>query len=319
MPSTYTPNIGLELVARGDFVGTWDTPTNSNWSVTDLVVGGLTTINAAAGSVVLGAAQFQCETIVINSTLLASITLTFPTSFTKQYTIYHNATGSSAFTITLGTTSASGNVLCAIPGEYIDVINLGSAGIVYKNLGRVGSYVDIATSSMPNWVTGCTLPPYLNANGTTFSSASYPQLATILGSTTLPDFRGRNGYFLNEGTGRLTTAGAGIDGNTRFATGGTNGVTLGASQIPTITSTNSAQTITLPGYLSFTSNVQATVPVPSTGGLYSIYAPSGGADWLLNRTSIVSGIQTTYTNSSQAIVGVPAPGIVSGIRMIRAA
>lgn len=312
MVSTYTPNIQLEEPARGDYVGTWDTPVNSNMTLIDLVSAGLTTINAAAGSVVLAAAQFQCETIVINSTLLASITLTFPTSFTKQYTIYHNATGSSAFTITLGTTSASGNVLCAIPGEYIDVINLGSAGIVYKNLGRVGSYVDIATSSMPNWVTGCTLPPYLACTGATFSSASYPQLATILGSTTLPDMRGRTRIALDAGAGRVSSASAGFSPDTVAAGGGAQSVTLATSQIPAHTHAN---TLTDPGHSHF-----GQFSFNGSGGGAAITIVAGGFGLTQSVQTSTTGI--SITNASAGGGGahsVMQPTLAAGITMIRAA
>lgn len=217
MVSTFTPNIQIEEPARGDAVGTWDTPVNNNMTLLDLVCGAITTISGAAGSVTLSAAQFQSKTITFNSTLLASITITFPTSFKKSYEIYHTCTGSSAFTITLQTTVAGGQVVCAVPGEIIDVVNDGT-NIHYKNLGRVGSYMEVASAGVPIWITGCTVPPYLNCAGQTFSSATYPQLATILGSTTLPDARGRAHYTLDQGTGRLTGVLAG--GNTLLAAGG---------------------------------------------------------------------------------------------------
>lgn len=231
MVSTFTPNINLEEPARGDYVGTWDTPVNANMTVLDLVIGGRTTISGTAGSVVLSAAQFQCKTITFNSTLLASIAVTFPTSFTKSYELYHTCTGSSAFVITLQTTAAGGQVVCAPPGEITEVINDGT-NIRFKNLGRVGEYWDYAGSSVPAWVSGCTVAPYLNCDASTFSSATYPQLATILGSTTLPDSRGRGRSALNQGTGRLTSSQGNIDGNTNYAGGGSQSVTLASSQLP---------------------------------------------------------------------------------------
>jgi hypothetical protein len=233
MVSTFTPNIQLEEPARGDYVGTWDTPVNANMTLLDLIAGGRTTISGAAGSVVLAAAQFQCKTITFNSTLLASITVTFPTSFTKSYEIYHTCTGSSAFVITLQTTAAGGQAICCPPGEICEVINDGT-NIRFKNFGRVGSYWDYGGSSVPAWVSGCSVPPYLNCDASTFSAATFPQLAVILGSTTLPDRRGTIGYTLNQGTGRLTTALGGLDGNT-LGSVKTTQVTLSTSNLPPYT------------------------------------------------------------------------------------
>jgi hypothetical protein len=42
-------------------------------------------------------------------------------------------------------------------------------------------------SSVPSWISECTVPPYLVCDGTAFSSAIYPSLAAIIGP--LPDAR----------------------------------------------------------------------------------------------------------------------------------
>src|SRR5882757_9368301 len=219
MVSTFTPNIQLEEPARGDQVGVWDTPVNGNMTEIDLVVSAINTISLNNSPVVLAAAQFQSKGITFNSTLTGSCAITFPTSFKKSYEIFNTCTGSSAFVITLGTTAAGGQQIACPPGEIVDVVNDGT-NIRFKNLGRVGSYWDYAGSSVPAWVSGCTVPPYLNCDGTTFSAAIFPALAVVLGSTTLPDSRGRAGIALDAGVGRVSSAVSGVAGNTRFAAGG---------------------------------------------------------------------------------------------------
>jgi hypothetical protein len=215
--STFSPNLQLEEVARGGDVGTWDTPTNSNWSIVDLACGANAAIALNNTNVILNAAQFQSKTITFSSTLTGSVTITFPTSFTKSYEIQNLCTGIGSFTITLETTASGGQVICAPPGEIIEVLNDG-ANLKYKNFGRIGEYWDYAGSAVPNWVSGCTVPPYLNCNGTTFSAGTFPVLATVLGGTTLPDSRGRTRYALDAGTGRITGVFGG--GNTALAGGG---------------------------------------------------------------------------------------------------
>lgn len=219
MVSTFTPNIQLEEPARGDDVGTWDTPVNNNMTLLDLVAGGTATITLNNSNVTLSAAQFQCRTLVFNSTLTGSVTITFPTSFKKDYQIFNQCSGSSAFTVTLATTAAGGQVICAPPGEMVDVWNQG-ASLIFKNLGRIGEYVDYAGITVPGWVSGCTVPPYLNCDGTTFNAVTYPILNLILGGNTLPDSRGRSRATINQGAGRINGANCGIDGNTRGAAGG---------------------------------------------------------------------------------------------------
>lgn len=217
--STFTPNLDLELVARNADVGTWDTPTNSNWSLTDLAVGGIANITVNNSNVTLSAAQFQCRMLTFNSTLTGSITISFPSSFTKDYAVQNIATGSSAFTISMSINGSVGQSIVCPPGQTFDIFNDGT-NIKFKNLPPVGSYLDYAGASVPAWISFCTVPPYLNCDGTTFSATTYPALAAILGTTTLPDRRGTAGVTLNQGTGRVTTAGSNVDGQTRFSVGG---------------------------------------------------------------------------------------------------
>lgn len=300
MVSTFTPNIQLEEPARGDDVGTWDTPVNNNMTLLDLVSGAINTISLNNSPVVLSAAQFQSKNITFNSTLTGSVAITFPTSFIKSYQIRNICTGSSAFVIALGTTATGGKAICAPPGESIEVVNNGT-DLYFHNLGRIGSYWDYGGSSVPAWVSGCSVAPYLNCDGTTFSSATFPQLAVILGGNTLPDRRGTAGYTLNQGTGRLTTASGGLDGNTIFATKLTDSVTIGTSNLPPYTpaGTNSA------------------LNIPPVGNVVSV---GSGPQFAVGAAI---GAVPSFTGTPQGGVSDPmsaiGTGTVYGITMIRSA
>src|SRR5206468_1283702 len=121
------------------------------------------------------------------------------------------------------------------------------------------------------------------------------------GSTTfnLHDLRGRIPAGKDDmgGTpqGRLTTAGGGIDGATLGAIGGSQNVTLAANQIPTITSVNALQSI------SVTTNQSTRATNDSTtfqgGGTVAAYFANSGAS-LLSTASGNNSISVTYTNSS---------------------
>jgi hypothetical protein len=301
MVSTFTPNVGLEEPARGDYVGTWDLPVNANMTLIDLIVGGRTTISGAAGSVVLAAAQYQCKTITFNSTLAASITVTFPTSFTKSYEVFNNCTGSSAFIITLQTTAAGGQAVAIPPGEVCEVVNDG-ANIRFKNFGRVGSWWDYAGSSVPAWVSGCTVPPYLACIGGTFSSATYPQLATILGSTTLPDTRGRSRFALDQGAARLSSA---VTGFSPDAVGSGGGSQNFQSHTHTII-------ITDPGHTHGTN--ANTGPSTTGGGAFTI-----GANSAATINSAVTGISAVSSAAGTGNAGNVPPAYIGGLTLIRAA
>jgi hypothetical protein len=203
MVASFTPNVQLTEPARGDDVGTWDTPVNGNTTLLDLIVGGIATVTLNNSNVVLSAAQFQCRNITFVSTLTGTVTVTLPTSFTKSYEIQNLCTGSSAFTIGLNTTAAGGQGVGCPPGQTVDVFNDGT-NIKFKNLPAVGTYSDFATATVPLWLSACSVPPWLNCAGGTFSATTYPALNVYLGGNTLPDCRGTVSAALDQGAGRLT-------------------------------------------------------------------------------------------------------------------
>jgi hypothetical protein len=310
MVSTYTTALDLEKPARGDQVGTWDTPVNGNMDVIDAAFGQTATISGAAGSVVLAAAQFRADQITFNSTLLASITITFPTSFTKPYMVQNQCTGSSAFTITLTTTAAGGQAIVCPPWEIFDCVNDGT-NLKFRNFGRVGTYWDYAGSSVPSWVSGCTVPPYLNCDGTTFASSIYPALALILGSTTLPDSKGRFRATLNQGTARITsgTSTGGVDGNTAYASGGSQTTTLSSQNMPPIP-------ITDPGHTHTLNN--GTLVYRQTGALS---LQGGGSAAVNTNTLTIASAATGISAGSTSPTNFSAlpPVYIGGITLIRAA
>lgn len=302
MVSTFTPNINLEEPARGDDVGTWDTPVNGNMSLVDLVAGGIASITLNNSPIVLSAAQYKSNNITFISTLTGAVAITFPTSFIKPYTIGNLCTGSSAFVITLGTTASGGQQIACPPGEFIDVFTDGT-NVKFRNLDRVGTYWDYAGSSVPAWVSGCTVPPYLNCNAGTFSSATYPQLTALLGGTTLPDSRGRARFALDQSVGRLSSAIAGFSPNTVGSGGGDQ----------SLQSHNHG--VTDPGHFHTTGT-----PAYSANQ----WNPGGGAASACDGATagFVSDIKTTGITINNGGAGgsqnIP-PAYIGGLTMIRAA
>lgn len=293
---------------------TWDTPLNNNSLLLDTIVGGITSIATTGGTTVLNAAQAACGTISLTGALGSSAVIAFP-AVQGWWSIKNRTTNNNNFGV-FAVCGAIANSIGIPPGEITDIqININT--VEYRNLGRIGSYLDLAPGTVPPWMSLSTQPfPYLVCNGSSFDPAIYPVLADILGTATLPDFRGRAPYYLNSGTGRLTVAGAGINGDVPFSAGGANGITLAANQIPSLTSVNGAQAISVVSSDTVPKNyLTNTVGTPGSG---TPAAFPGGNNLGTLTSSGNNSISVTYTNGSQQIVGNAAPGIVSGIRMIRA-
>lgn len=305
MVSTFTPNVQIEEPARGDDVGVWDTPVNANMTLLDLIVGGITTISLNNANVTLAAAQFQSKGITFNSTLTASVLITFPTSFKKSYEIQNLCTGSSAFYVVMGTTNAATQFITCPPGEIIDIVNDGTS-LKYKNLGRIGSYWDYAGSSTPLWVTGCTVPPWLNCDGSAISSATYPTLFTMLGGT-LPDARGRFRLALDQGVGRVSSGVSGVAGNTILSGGGTQAPTIGTSNLPPHN-----HPVNDPGH-THTHNAAINAQGNATGGSVNAVPPSPATINSAQTGLTVSN--STYANSAFPVMN---PVYVGGLTLIRA-
>lgn len=311
MASTFTPNLQLEEPARGDDVGVWDTPVNGNMSLVDKVAGAINVISLNNSPVVLSAAQFQSRQITFNSTLTGSVTITFPTSFTKSYEIQNVCTGSSAFVITLLTTAAGGQFISCPPGETIECFNDGT-NIKFKNFGRIGSYWDYAGSSVPGWVTGCAVSPYLNCDGSAFSAVTYPALAVILGGTTLPDQRGRYRAAINQGTGRITSGISGVDGNTALAVGSSQTVALTQANLPSgVNLVSNAQQV------SVFVNILNTQRGSNAGTIVTGMSATGGGG--TDTAAYPVGGQTVPLGGSGTATPIIPPTLMGGLTLIRSA
>jgi hypothetical protein len=301
MASTFTPNIQWEEPARGDDVGTWDTPVNNNGTLIDLVTAAITTIGLNNSNVVLSAAQFRSATLTFNSTLTGNVTITFPTSFTKPYKVRNLCTGSSAFTITLATTATGGQVIGCPPGQPFECVNDGT-NLYFHNFGPpVGGYWDYAGSSNPAWNTVCTVPPYLNCDGSAIPAA-YTVLPIILGSSLLPNSKGKSRFALDQGAGLISSAvfsGTGVG-----ATGGAQTTTLGTSNLPPYTPAGS-------------------IAFGTFGTAYNNAGGSATGGGGVPTGTVLGAITAVFTGNAQGGTSTPfsnvPPAYIGGLTLIRSA
>lgn len=310
MPSTFTPNKVFEKPARGELIGVWDAPWNNNVSIIDNSLGGVVTLGLTNSPVTLSSGQYQCVFLRFTGAITANIPITLP-PVGSFYTIINETTNSSAFYLTAQTTAAGGAVVGIPPGAMTDIMTDGTH-TRFRGLPPVGSYWDYAGSSTPGWVSACTIPPWLYCNGTTFSSATYPALTAFMGGTTLPDFRGRGAVAINDGTSRFLSSTSGVDGNTLFAAGGNQSVTISSLHLPNI-----SFPVTDPGHVhTITHNAitGTTGPIDSSFQLRN----SNTLAATITISSAITGI-TVGTGGSGSPIPLVTPTVIIGIRHIRAA
>lgn len=311
MSDPQTTQLGLYTPSRGSDAGTWDLPVNANSSATDSLLANvfiiaLTNANVTlttppnSGAAWAGPYGSQSGILKFTGTLTGNCTITLPRTGAW---IVENLCTVGAFYVALAS-SAPGKVICAPPGEATHIYCDGT-DVKYVDLGRVGSYLDLGASAVPAWITNCSVPPYLNCDGTTFNAVTYPVLNTLLGGNTLPDLRGRSRAALNQGTGRITTAGGGVDGNTLLAAGGSQTHTLTTAEMPSHTHTDSGH---IHDVGTNGSNIFAT-----GSPLHPAYFGTGSGT--LNTLTGTANIQNTGGGGAHSIMN---PVAIGGLTLIRA-
>src|SRR6266446_3805777 len=160
-----TVNTSLAIPIRGTDVGTWDLPVNGNFTAIDSMFGGVTTVALSSQAVTLLSSQGQNSILRFTGTLLASVTVILPGIY-KGWTIDNQIINSpSSFCAQLASTSGSSVFGLGLAPGVNDVFYDGTS-IKYRNMGKLGEYWDYAAATVPTWISFCTLPPWLNCNGT---------------------------------------------------------------------------------------------------------------------------------------------------------
>lgn len=321
MADPTTVNTLLSIPLRGSNVGTWDTPVNSDFVAVDGFLGGVQTISVAGTNITLtapagtvtpsgGPTQAQNAVLKVDGLLTANVQITLPL---PGYMIIDN-TASNNFVVTFRAVG-SGEIIAVEGGSVQHIYNDGT-NVRFVNLPPVGTYLDVCDATVPAWITACTKPPYLNCDGSTFNATTYKYLNAKLGGNTLPDIRGGSRATLNQGTGRITTAGSGIDGNTRFSRGGAQSVTLSTAQIPIITPTGTI-TVALNGTSNLT-NILSSNGVIDTANTGVSTTPIYRASNLISIDTTASYFTGTPFGGGQSHTNM-GPTTISGLTLIRAA
>jgi microcystin-dependent protein len=315
MADPVTVNRSLAIPSTGSDVGSWGTVLNGNLNLIDTLFGAVTSISTNGGSITLTPAQLACGTISVSGALSAGAGLIFP-AVQGWWSIENMTTGN----FLLSAQSGAASEIIFIPqGEIIDVqINVNVAR--YRNLGRIGTYWDYASVSVPGWVTGCTKPPYLLCDGSGFSAATYPVLTSIIGTNITPDLRGRSRAMLNLGTNRITAV-TGFNGDALFFGGGSQTSTLVTANLPQHTHSGTTggdspdHGHTLPSYATVSGQfAPGTGGAAQTAGQIAAGQLTGGAN-----VRHAHAFTTDGGTGSNTAFSIMQPTTISGITLIRAA
>lgn len=331
MADPQTTNTGLFVPLTGSNVGTWGADAlNPNFNSLDGYFGGVQTISTTGGTVTLtspagftptpsgGPTQAQNAVLRLTGTLTSS-PANFILPLPGYYIVDNQVNVGSQLVAFFG--AGGGNHICVDGGEVQHIYNDGT-NVSFVNLGRIAA-VEIwaGLSSIPHWVTNCSVPPYLLCDGTVYNFSTYPQLGRRLNSqfggngiTTfaVPDLQGRVAIPYDGTAARITAAVCGINGQLIGAAGGDQNFQNHTHTYAGNTTTENTTHTHSGGFLS-QSNVNLAAggnPVPTV-----VSTGATGGESTLHVHGYSGTTAANGAGSSQNI----QPAQVTGIAVIRAA
>lgn len=266
MTEPITTNRSLIVPNTGDLSGAWGTSAlNPNFQSIDTLFGGVTTISLSVTTTILlsvpattgvwpGGNPSQSMQSLIKFTGAQTGSATIQFTLPGFYIVHNQCTGTTF--VKLSPSAGVGNSIAAPPGKKCHVFYDGT-DMDYVDMPDPGTAYDlhINTTTLPPWMTACSVAPYLIKDGTVYTASIYPALAQLLGSTFggngvttfgVPDERNRFRLPVESSgsLGRVTAAVSGVNGTTFGSAGGNQGMQQHTH----------SNTLTDPGHIHYLSN-----------------------------------------------------------------
>lgn len=332
MAEPITTNRYFIAPLTGDLPGAWGTAAlNPNFQSIDTLFGGVTTISLSATTTILlsvpattgvwpGGNPSQSMNACIKFTGAQTGSATIQFTLPGFYIIDNRCTGTTF--VKLSPATGGGNSIGAPPGEKCHVFFDGT-DMDYVDFGRVGSPLDlhINTTTLPPWMTACSLAPYLVKDGSVYTSSVFPALAALLGSTYggngittfgVPDERNRMripvdtvGVTSGTTSQRVTNTLVGIIGTALGPAGGSAVMVATTGNLPPYTPTGTGSV----------SSVFQNIAAPAAGITHMVIATASGDG------ASGAGNAFTFNGAAQGGLSLPMnkmpPTIVSFIALIK--
>lgn len=144
-----TPNKSLQTPANNSFVGTWDLPMNSNFSIIDNSFGGTLILATSPSGITLTAANLQNLILQINGPITVNNSLLFPAVIGGFFVVNNNTSG--PFSIIASVIGSSGSTVTLPQGKssliYTDGVNVITPSGGFNNVDGV---TIVGTGSVPS-------------------------------------------------------------------------------------------------------------------------------------------------------------------------